>query len=108
MIKISDADADVQSPDSCAVPLHGALGSSVCTLDLPSPSENLIADSSLPLKRLSLIFPIPRRSVDSASTTSHDSGRTRLLRLIQITACLLTYNPLSNFTLVRLMRHLIY
>lgn len=84
VIEISDADTDAQSPDPCAVPLHGALGSSVCTLDLPAPSENLIADSSLPLNAsasssrssdamLTLPPPQPRLRPNASSSANSDN-----------------------------------
>lgn len=84
VIEISDVDSDAQSIVPCSVSLHGALGSSVCTLDLPSASENLIADSSLPLNAsasssqssdalLFLPLPQPQPRPNGSSLTNSDN-----------------------------------
>ncbi|KJA25800.1 hypothetical protein HYPSUDRAFT_199499 [Hypholoma sublateritium FD-334 SS-4] len=84
VIKISDVDPDAENTVPCVVSLHGALGSSVCTLDLPTASENLMGDSSFPLNAsvsspqssdalLTLPLPQPRLRPNASSPANSDN-----------------------------------
>lgn len=78
-IQISGVDIEIQSKDDhTTTSQSAALGSSICTLNLPTPTDNLLADTSLPLSVSSLSQSLSQSSLSPSTVMSLPHAQPRL------------------------------